>query len=152
MNNTLSERIKERRLLLGYNQPELAKIMNVSKQTVSNWENGNRTPDAETLSKLSDLFSVSVDFLLGKTDTKTHSTAYELDKELTKKDEKDIEKTLNKTLEMLEKQEGLMLSGELIDEDDFELIKAAIQNGLEYAKKVNKKKFTPNKYKAQSKK
>ncbi|MBY6916002.1 helix-turn-helix domain-containing protein [Clostridium botulinum] len=69
MSNILGERIKERRLLLGYNQPELAKIMNVSKQTVSNWESGNRTPDAETLSKLSDLFSVSVDFLLGKVNT-----------------------------------------------------------------------------------
>ncbi|MVX64990.1 helix-turn-helix domain-containing protein [Clostridium chromiireducens] len=147
MNNTLNERIKERRLLLGYNQPELAKIMNVSKQTVSNWENGNRTPDAETLSKLSDLFSVSVDYLLGKTDIVASPTVDGLDLELTKKDEKDIEKTLNKTLEMLEKQEGLMLSGELIDEDDFELIKAAIQNGLEYAKKVNKKKFTPKKFK-----
>jgi transcriptional regulator with XRE-family HTH domain len=147
MSNTLNERIKERRLLLGYNQPELAKVMNVSKQTVSNWENGNRTPDAETLSKLSDLFSVSVDFLLGKTDIAAPTTVDGLDQELTKKDEKDIEKTLNKTLEMLEKQEGLMLSGELIDEDDFELIKAAIQNGLEYAKKVNKKKFTPNKFK-----
>ncbi|MFW2488617.1 helix-turn-helix transcriptional regulator [Clostridium chromiireducens] len=147
MSNTLNERIKERRLLLGYNQPELAKIMNVSKQTVSNWENGNRTPDAETLSKLSDLFSVSVDYLLGKTDIVASPTVDGLDLELTKKDEKDIEKTLNKTLEMLEKQEGLMLSGELIDEDDFELIKAAIQNGLEYAKKVNKKKFTPKKFK-----
>lgn len=147
MSNTLSERIKERRLLLGYNQPELAKVMNISKQTVSNWENGNRTPDAETLSKLSDLFSVSVDFLLGKTDIAAPPTVDSLEPELTKKDEKDIEKTLNKTLEMLEKQEGLMLSGELIDEDDFELIKAAIQNGLEYAKKVNKKKFTPKKFK-----
>ncbi|HBJ2622353.1 UNVERIFIED_ORG: hypothetical protein B2H98_07065 [Clostridium botulinum] len=67
MDEILGKRIKERRLLLGYNQPELAKIMNVSKQTVSNWEKGNRTPDAETLMKLADLFSVSVDFLLGKT-------------------------------------------------------------------------------------
>ena len=147
MSNTLSERIKQRRLLLGYNQPELAKIMNISKQTVSNWENGNRTPDAETLSKLSDLFSVSVDFLLGRTDIVTPPAINGLQQQLTKKDEKDIEKTLNRTLEMLENQEGLMLSGELIDEDDFELIKAAIQNGLEYAKKVNKKKFTPNKFK-----
>ena len=147
MSNTLSERIKQRRLLLGYNQPEFAKIMNISKQTVSNWENGNRTPDAETLSKLSDLFSLSVDFLLGITDIVTPTDINGLQQQLTKKDEKDIEKTLNRTLEMLENQEGLMLSGELIDEDGFELIKAAIQNGLKYVKKVNKKKFTPKKVK-----
>jgi len=121
--------------------------MNISKQTVSNWENGNRTPDAETLSKLSDLFSVSVDFLLGITDIVTTPVLNGLQQQLTKKDEKDIEKTLNRTIEMLENQEGLMLSGKPIDEDDFELIKAAIQNELKYAKKVNKKKFTPNKFK-----
>lgn len=70
MNPNLSKRIKEGRLELGYNQPELAKIMKVSKQTVSNWENGNRTPDADTLSDLADLFNCSVDYLLGRTDEK----------------------------------------------------------------------------------
>lgn len=91
MDNILSERIKERRLLLGYNQPELAKIMNVSKQTVSNWENGNRTPDAVTLSKLSDLFSVSVDFLLGKANTNDIKNQY-----ITKDRAKEILEVLKK--------------------------------------------------------
>lgn len=64
----LVERLKQERLKLAYNQPELAHRMNVSKQTVSNWENGNRTPDIETLSSLADLFDCSVDYLLGRTD------------------------------------------------------------------------------------
>ncbi|KEH91633.1 XRE family transcriptional regulator (plasmid) [Clostridium botulinum C/D str. BKT12695] len=62
------ERIKKERIEKGINQPELAKILNVSKQTVSNWENGKRTPDADTLTKLADFFNCSVDYLLGKTD------------------------------------------------------------------------------------
>lgn len=62
----LNDRIKNERLKLNMNQVELSKIMNVSKQTVSNWENANRTPDVITLSKLADLFSCSVDYLLGR--------------------------------------------------------------------------------------
>lgn len=64
----LNDRIKAERLKLDMNQVELAKIMNVSKQTVSNWENANRTPDAITLSQLADIFSCSVDYLLGRVD------------------------------------------------------------------------------------
>lgn len=33
-----------------------------------------------------------------------------------------------------------------LDSEDKELLKAAIQNGLEYAKKINKEKYTPKKY------
>ena len=65
----LNDRIRDERLKLNMNQVELSKIMNVSKQTVSNWENANRTPDVITLSKLADLFSCSVDYLLGRVDT-----------------------------------------------------------------------------------
>lgn len=64
----LNDRIKSERLKLDINQVELSKIMNVSKQTVSNWENKNRTPDVITLSKLADLFNCSVDYLLGRVD------------------------------------------------------------------------------------
>lgn len=65
---SLSERIKEERLKKSINQPELAKILNVSKQTVSNWENGKRTPDADMIIRISDYFNVSIDYLLCKTD------------------------------------------------------------------------------------
>lgn len=55
------------------------------------------------------------------------------------KDNLDIEKALNRTLESLESQEGVTISGSPVGEDDYELLKAAIQNGLEYAKKMNNK-------------
>lgn len=64
----LKNKIKEERLNKGLSQPELAKIMNVSKQTISNWENGNRMPDVLTLKKLADFFNVSTDYLLCRTD------------------------------------------------------------------------------------
>ncbi|MBO3444841.1 helix-turn-helix transcriptional regulator [Clostridium sp. CCUG 7971] len=63
-----AEILKYERLQTGLNQAEFAKIFSVTKQTVSNWENGNRNPDSATLSKLADYFEVSVDYLLGRTD------------------------------------------------------------------------------------
>lgn len=63
----LSDRLKYERKNKGLNQPELAKVMNVTKQTVSNWENGNRVPDANTLKDIADFFDCSVDYLLCRT-------------------------------------------------------------------------------------
>jgi transcriptional regulator with XRE-family HTH domain len=64
----------------------------------------------------------------------------------TRKDEKDVEKLLNQTMDYIEEQEGLMLNGEILDENDLLLLKQAIKNGLEIAKISNKKRFTPKKY------
>ena len=63
-----AERLNELRKNKGLNQPELAKELNVAKQTVSNWENNNRTPDNEMLIKIANYFDVSLDYLLGRTD------------------------------------------------------------------------------------
>ncbi len=65
----LKDRIKEQRLLHDLNQADLGKHLNVSKQTVSGWENGYRTPDIVTISKLADFFNCSTDYLLGRTDS-----------------------------------------------------------------------------------
>lgn len=68
-NNKIGKAIKKERIKLGLTQSELGDILNVSKQTVSNWENGNRTPDTTTLEKLAQLFHVSVDYILGREKT-----------------------------------------------------------------------------------
>lgn len=54
----------------GYSQKELAEMINVAQNTVSNWENGTREPDNATLIKLAKLFNCSTDYLLGRTDIK----------------------------------------------------------------------------------
>lgn len=64
----LNERIRELRTAYGMNQVELAKKLGVSKQSVSNWENDNIQPSIEMLVKLSRIFSVSTDYLLGESD------------------------------------------------------------------------------------
>lgn len=60
------ERLKLLRKKCGYTQVSLAETLGVSKGTVAMWETGKRTPDFETLIRLSDLFDVRTDYILGK--------------------------------------------------------------------------------------
>ena len=60
------ERLKLLRKKCGYTQVSLAETLGVSKGTVAMWEIGKRTPDFETLIRLSDLFDVRTDYILGK--------------------------------------------------------------------------------------
>lgn len=62
----LNERIRSLRLSKGISQVELAKLLSVSKQSISNWENDNIQPSIEMLIHLADIFNVSTDYLLGR--------------------------------------------------------------------------------------
>ena len=64
----LGQRINELRAAFGWSQVEIAKKLNVAKQTVSNWENDNIQPSIEMLIRLSKIFNVSTDYLLGLDD------------------------------------------------------------------------------------
>lgn len=57
--------IYELRLMKGLSQDEVAEKVFVTRQAVSRWENGETTPNTETLKLLSKLFDVSINTLLG---------------------------------------------------------------------------------------
>lgn len=65
----LGQRIYELRISRGWNQVQLAKQLNITKQTVSNWENENIQPSVEMLVRIARLFGVSSDYLLGLDET-----------------------------------------------------------------------------------
>ncbi len=67
----LGKRINELRIAFGWNQVQLAQKLNISKQTVSNWENENIQPSIEMLIRLAKLFRVSTDYLLGLDNSQT---------------------------------------------------------------------------------
>ena len=58
-------RIAELRKAINISQAELGKIIGVAQNTICNWENGNREPDQNSLTKLAVFFNVSTDYLLG---------------------------------------------------------------------------------------
>ncbi|MBQ3638186.1 MAG: helix-turn-helix transcriptional regulator [Clostridia bacterium] len=65
MKLNLGENIRKHRRRLDLTQDELAERLGVSFQTVSRWENGTTYPDMELLPEIADLFSVTVDALMG---------------------------------------------------------------------------------------
>ena len=64
----LGTRIKELRKEFGLSQVELAAQMEVTKQTISNWENENIQPSIDMLVDLANVFNVTTDYLLGLDD------------------------------------------------------------------------------------
>lgn len=62
------QRLKELRTEKYLSQNSIAKKLNVHGRTVSSWETGRCEPSMANLLKLSEIFEVSVDYLLGKTD------------------------------------------------------------------------------------
>ena len=64
----LGARIKELRKAFGLSQVDLASRMEVTKQTISNWENENIQPSVDMLVGLANVFNVTTDYLLGLDD------------------------------------------------------------------------------------
>ena len=60
----LNEQIKKYRTEMNLSQEELAEKIYVTRQSVSNWENGKTYPDIHSLLLLSSLFSISLDQLV----------------------------------------------------------------------------------------
>lgn len=89
----LGERLRKLRLERKLTQKELGKKVNVTKVSISGYENGIRNPDTETLQALADFFDVSTDYLLGRTE---ESDWYSKLPELTEKYERDIAKRMKK--------------------------------------------------------
>lgn len=59
-----------KRLRIGKNlsQSEIASKLNVTQSAISKWESGVATPDPYTLKKIAELYHVTIDYILGKTD------------------------------------------------------------------------------------
>jgi len=65
----IGSKIKEARMKIEMTQEQVAEILGVSRQTISNWETGKSYPDIVSVIKMSDLYEVSLDYLLkGKED------------------------------------------------------------------------------------
>lgn len=60
----IGAKLKEARKQAGLTQEKVAENIQVSRQTISNWENEKSFPDIVSVIKLSNLYSVSLDNLL----------------------------------------------------------------------------------------
>lgn len=143
------------------NKSTLSKACNIPYTTVDGWyKRGYEGLKLPTLKKLSDYFDISIDYWaddeltepVPKSKATKNSPDYLMTNDaksatiLNKKDENDIAKRLENTLDDLDTDEALMFSGEPIDEETRELLKASLENSIRIAKINAKQKFTPKKY------
>ena len=63
-----SESLKRLRVGNNLKQSELGSALVLSKQAISDMENGKRTTTLENLVALADFFDVSIDYLVGRSD------------------------------------------------------------------------------------
>lgn len=66
LRSIIAENISELRKSHGYTQLELAERLNYSDKSVSKWERGDSVPDIAVLKELSELFGVSLDYMVEK--------------------------------------------------------------------------------------
>ncbi len=64
--------LQEIRKARGFSQLKVAIDLNISREALSYYENGKRSPDIEMLVKLSEYFGVSIDYLILGKDSQYH--------------------------------------------------------------------------------
>lgn len=69
MKNKFSDVFKKLRIKNKYTQEDIANKFDMTKTGISYWENGKSEPSLEVIEKLAELFNVSIDYLLGNSDT-----------------------------------------------------------------------------------
>lgn len=143
----IGKRIRSRREQLGMTQEELASRLGYkSKTTIAKIENGTNDIVQSKVTEFAKVLDTTPAYLMGWTQL-DGNVVNEKEPELTSRDEKDIAKILEQTKEQLLSQEGLMFDGDPASPEAINSILDAMQIGMEMAKKKNKEKYTPKKYK-----
>ena len=60
----IADKIKNARTIKKLTREQVAEDLNVSRQTISNWENGKSLPDIVSIIRMSELYDLSLDELL----------------------------------------------------------------------------------------
>ena len=62
------ERLKELRIEKGFTQKQISQVLNISEDSIYNWEKGRSEPSITDLINLAILLDVTIDYLVGKTE------------------------------------------------------------------------------------
>lgn len=90
-NESIGTRIGRLRDAKNLSQEQLAKALDVSREKVKSWENNERQIKAGDITKLADFFSVSADYILGRSDVASPSADVQAVCAFTKLSERSIQ-------------------------------------------------------------
>ena len=132
-------RIRARREELNLSQEELAKRMGYkSRSSINKIEMGENDIPQSKVEAFARALNTTPAYLMGWEDYSVP--------ELNARDRRDIARYMAEMRERLASGEALMFDGEPLTPEAMDSILAAMQVGMEIAKKKNKEKYTPKKY------
>lgn len=146
MKKDTSTRLQELMHIKNINQADLCQRTGIPKSSMSMYLSGERSPRQNRLSQIAEKFNISEAWLMGY-DVPMERTDSLSDETLSQKDKRDILDIISSTKAELLSQEGLMFDGDPASPEAIESILNAMEIGMEMAKKKNKEKYTPKKYK-----
>lgn len=146
MKKDTSTRLQELMAIKNINQVDLCQRTGIPKSSMSMYLSGERSPRQNRLSQIAEKFNISEAWLMGY-DVPMGRTDSLSDESLSHKDKRDILDIISSTKAELLSQEGLMFDGDPASPEAIESILSAMEIGMEMAKKKNKEKYTPKKYK-----
>lgn len=79
----LGKRLKQLRDEFGFDQKEMGKKLNITSSAYGYYEQGRNEPPLETLVKIAEIFNVTTDYLLGRSDIRENPVYYTLSDKLT---------------------------------------------------------------------
>lgn len=116
---------------------KLEKELGFPRSSISKYN--TNTPSYDKLQKIADYFNVPIDRISSDKEKEWQPT-------LTEKDEKDLDKKVENLLNAVDSDTGLMLDGEIMDEETREIFAMNLKNALRTTKLAAKAKYTPKKY------
>lgn len=132
------ERLKELRKEKGFTQKELADLIGFSYQNLQKYEKGIAKPLNKNLIKISDIFDVSVSYLLGETDVRNASSIYEIYEQLTEPRKKRVYDFTSSQLTEQKEENNIISFHHLIPYEVEEEQALSAGNGEGYTSSQNK--------------
>ena len=121
-----AERLKELRKSRKLSQGDIANVLGVTRQAVSQYETGVRKPDYEMMEVLADYFNVDMDYLLGRTD-KTTTLAVPTNRQESEYYLDDETRELLQFLDENPEYKRILSSSRKLKPEDLMIIKAMIE-------------------------
>lgn len=112
-----NEKLRKLRMEKDLTQGQLAKALGISPSRIGNYEQGTRTPDQATISKIAKYFNVLVDYLVSDNNTQ----------------EFDLEAYVNSMTNEIVSQQSLLFNGRPMDKESRIKVAEAMKIGMRIA-------------------
>lgn len=131
-----SQRLKTLRKERQKTQQDMADFLNIQRSTYGEYERGRIMPPYDKIKKLADYLGVSIEYLMGTSNFKTNEEKYGA-----QESNFDVSKEIKLILDQLQNgQKSLMFYGKVLDDESRELLKVSLENSIQMALLLSKKK------------